>query len=141
MVCRQTMRTFRASATSVAEARLWAQEALEGWGIDQGDPASTLVPDILLVVSELTTNAVKSRSQNVVVQLVAHRDHIEVHVADQDPAPARWRDISDQGGRGLRIVDAVTSEWGQRNHDGSTKTVWGRLAVPAGSALAAGCRL
>ena len=73
---------------------------------------------IELMVSELTTNAVKhSQSRfNVTVVVAGERSPVPRHPAPTDP-----------GGRGLMIVQALSDEWGVEQHDGD-KTVWFTLS-------------
>ena len=117
--------------------------ALQDWGVDERDIAAAAGGDLLLVASELVTNAAKSSSEDFVLLVEAHRDRVELTVVDQDPHPARRLEPgTDQfNGRGLGIVEALASSWGQRPYDGRTKAVWCRMDVPSGSVLGRGCRL
>jgi hypothetical protein len=75
-------------------------------------------------VSELTTNTIMhTRSAPTIVgSFDEGRLRIEVH--DQDRAPPRIRERSDaSGGRGLRLVVAVTDGWGW-TPTRSGKQVW-----------------
>lgn len=113
---------------------------LREWGVDAGDSAAGMVDDLLLITSELLTNAAKFCTDRLEIGLVAHRDWIEVAVTDDSPEPARLDPPTriSVGGRGLLIVDALADRWGQRRLN-DDKTVWACLAVPSGSAMAEGC--
>jgi anti-sigma regulatory factor (Ser/Thr protein kinase) len=113
------------SAPSVRDVRDRSRAFLEGRVPDD------VLDDAVLVVSELATNAVLHTDG-------AYRVHVELNDADVLVA------VSDTGGgrvaadraaptavsgRGLQIVEAVSSSWGCRA-DGAGKTVWARLTVP-----------
>lgn len=142
-MCKRIERRFESRPESVPEARHLVAWALRDWGVDDADVAAPAGMDLLLVVSELVTNAAKSRSDGFVLTVDAHHDHVELAVADEDPRPATRADpgIERANGRGLGIVAALASSWGQTRFDGYTKRVWCRLDLPPGSALGSGCRL
>lgn len=80
-----------------------------------GAPAASApdVDDVVLVVSELVTNAVRASADLVEVSLRVGDDHVELCVTDDAggwPAPRR-PERGEPGGRGLRIVDALTDGW------------------------------
>jgi anti-sigma regulatory factor (Ser/Thr protein kinase) len=91
-----------------------------------------------LVVSELVTNAVRhGPGEPISLRLVAEPDgvvfgevvdqgdgHHHVEVRGQDPGPAVEIDELTEGGRGLLIVDQLSSDWGVL--PGSTR-VWFRF--------------
>jgi anti-sigma regulatory factor (Ser/Thr protein kinase) len=101
--------TTRAPAT----ARHAAHGALAGWGMDAG-----IVQDVLLVVSELVTNAVTHALPPVVLHLTltAGGTGIQVRVTDGGPAPtpATWaaQRPSDEHGRGTDVIDVLTDTTG-----------------------------
>ncbi len=83
--------------------------------------------DILLLASELVTNAVRHGGGEVTVRLWAGPETIRVEVTDANPhrplAADRGPDAEE--GRGLLIVRALASRWGSAPlRDGSGKTVW-----------------
>lgn len=142
-MCRRIERRFKSRPESVPEARHLVAWALRDWGLDDADSAAAAAMDLLLMASELVTNAAKSSSDSFVLSVDVHRDHLELAVADADPSPARRIDpgFEQPNGRGLGIVAALSSSWGQTPYDGHTKRVWFRMDVPAGSALGRECRL
>lgn len=142
-MCRRVEERFPTRPESVPKARALVAAALARWGVVDADPARAALDDVLLVVTELIANAIKSSSSVVGLTLTAHRDHLEVAVTDSDPRPARFvRPTPDDiGGRGVAIVKALSFSWGQEPYDGRTKRVWSRVAVPAGSALGHGCTI
>ncbi|MGW1729211.1 ATP-binding protein [Streptomyces sp. NPDC002306] len=101
-------------------ARHSARTVLEGWQVSQD--ATDVV---LLVVSELVTNAVEHAEPPLALHL--HREHAGNHVwvgvtdggpALQDDAHATSTCPADEHGRGLAIVDAVADAHGTRTHSG-----------------------
>ena len=111
--------------------------------MDEHDVAAGASGDLLLVASELVTNAAKASSDTFVLSVDAHRDHVELVVADEDPRPARRLEpgLDQANGRGLGIVDALCTQWGQTPFDGRSKQVWCRMDLPAGSVLGKECQL
>ncbi|HET6965811.1 MAG TPA: ATP-binding protein [Acidimicrobiales bacterium] len=142
-MCRRIERRFESRPESVPEARHLVAWALRDWGLDDADVAAPTGMDLLLVASELVTNAAKSHSHDFLLSVDVHRDHVELVVADEDPEPARRMEpgLDQANGRGLGIVDALASSWGQTPFDGHIKRVWCRLDLPPGSALGSGCAL
>jgi CheY-like chemotaxis protein/anti-sigma regulatory factor (Ser/Thr protein kinase) len=111
-----------ATATSVRDARASIRRLLEGWGL--GELAETAE----LCTSELATNAViHARSP---VLLIASRIPGGVRVEVQDEAPggieAGSLDNAGETGRGLALVDTLSSAWGVDQQDGG-KSVWFEL--------------
>lgn len=111
------------------------------WGVGPGDPAASGLDDLILVASELLTNAVKACSGDITVEITAHRSRIELAVEDDSPLPAMIRRPDDRGGRGLHIVEALSARWGQEVRGRGSKRVWCQMAVPLGSVIAEGCTL
>ncbi|MFI1868886.1 ATP-binding protein [Streptomyces jumonjinensis] len=88
-------------------------------------------PDLLLVaVNELVANAIEHGSAPgdlIVLTLECDRRALCVGVEDRSPDPPRLRRPSnaDDGGRGLRLVQQVTRDWGYvRRLDQCGKRVW-----------------
>jgi anti-sigma regulatory factor (Ser/Thr protein kinase) len=107
---------------SAAAPRL-ARDALGKW-LATIPCSDSVARDAQLVVSELTTNTIVHTlsAPTIVASFDEGRLRIEVH--DQDRAPPRIRERSDaSGGRGLRLVVAVTDGWGW-TPTRSGKQVW-----------------
>lgn len=124
---------------SVARARQATAEALEAWGI--GSPMETVVGDLLLIATELVSNAVKFSSGTIALALAWSGRTVRVGVTDTSPAPAALGRPAPEstGGRGLAIVAALSGRWGQTAYEEGRKEVWAE--VPVGSeAGAAGMR-
>ncbi|MFJ7270429.1 ATP-binding protein [Streptomyces sp. NPDC099050] len=96
---------FRA-LTSIAGARQAARAFLEALGQPAMEPESA--DSVILVVSELVTNAVRHGGGSYTLRLAAHPGTIEVAVEDSSPHPPRMRtpDLDDgSGGFGWQMVN------------------------------------
>ncbi|GIH73512.1 ATP-binding protein [Sphaerimonospora thailandensis] len=90
------------------------------------------VDDVTLVTSELVTNAIKhsgcQAGDFIRFTLVASDGVVRVEVHDPGSAPAEPRlrlDPDAEDGRGLLIVDEISTEWGIcERDDGPGRTVW-----------------
>ena len=97
------------------------------------DGFSTFV-NALLLVSELVSNAVLHARSSMIVSMTRSPDRtclrVSVHDDQVDGAPSvRDADGSATSGRGLAIVQKVSTRWGiAPDHDG--KSVWFELRAP-----------
>ncbi|MFJ8749954.1 SpoIIE family protein phosphatase [Streptomyces sp. NPDC102441] len=103
-------------------------------------PAWRLAPliDITeLLVTEVVTNALIHARTDVDLQLHANPNRIRVEVHDNDPRPPRpavhldariTPDDQAESGRGLLIVDVMSSAWGT-SPTGRGKTIWFEISV------------
>lgn len=129
-------------AESVALGRRFVAEVLLRWGVGEDDPARPVADDVLLVVSELLTNAQRAGSESMTLTIESQGRSVRVEVSDDSPTPAASHSIGEEAlsGRGLRLVAAMTESWGQSEYDGATKSVWADTTVPADSDLDRNCR-
>ncbi|MFI6283918.1 ATP-binding protein [Streptomyces sp. NPDC051018] len=120
----------------VSRARKLTRDRLRCWGIG-GDVHDTA----LLVMSELVTNAVvHSGSHQVVCELLNGVEHLRISVRDQGCAPTGphvcHSVAAEERGRGLLLVEAVSSSWGAHaTQHGTGRIVWAELrhtAIPYG---------
>ncbi|MFB9376510.1 ATP-binding protein [Kineococcus gynurae] len=93
--------------------------------------ASAVLEDAELLVSELVTNGVRYGLPPITVA-VRCRDGsgLTVEVSDsaaREPQP-RNAAPDDESGRGMRLVDVISDDWGVSPTD-TGKTVWYRLKV------------
>jgi two-component sensor histidine kinase len=116
-------------AGGLAAVRRFTRLTLLAW-VD-----ATAVDDVLLVVTELATNALQHGGGDPVLRLNVGAEHIRVEVFDDDPAPPVRRPPGDDGGWGLALVERLALDWGIARH-GRGKVVW--CALPATSAEVAG---
>ncbi|MDR2988023.1 MAG: ATP-binding protein [Nocardiopsaceae bacterium] len=112
---------------AVACARLHARLVLWEWGL------TAISENAELLVSELMTNATKASLSNeqilpVVLWLCSDRSRLLIEVHDTchyPPAPSGGVSDTDESGRGLLIVEAISTKWGwEAQTDTSGKTVW-----------------
>jgi anti-sigma regulatory factor (Ser/Thr protein kinase) len=117
---------LRALDTAPSCARKHARQIVQEWGL------APLADATELIVSELTTNAVRASRDllSPVVQLWLVSDHncVVIHVWDGSKhMPERQHaDLDTEGGRGLLIVEALCSEWGTYMSAGG-KAVWAMI--------------
>ncbi len=119
--------TFDASASSVRVARRFVERHLEEHGRHDA------VPDALLVVSELATNAVEHGGTPFDV-MVEVRDHsVVLEVTDGSAVLPTRRDAAtdEERGRGLQLVAALAADCGVRGSARGGKSVWAALDTVA----------
>ncbi|THA26676.1 PAS sensor protein [Streptomyces sp. RKND-216] len=111
---------------AVLHARRFTARTLRSWGLaDEADVA-------LLVVSELVTNALLHTQGAARLDLMLSGDRLRVAVTDSSPrAPAKpvIVDWEATGGRGILLVEAVSTAWGSVPVGGG-KQVWAEVPVP-----------
>lgn len=97
--------------------------------------ASPRCGDLLLCVSEVVTNAVLHARSAPRLTLTQHGDVVRVEVVDDDPhLPVRvGHGLSAPTGRGLHLLDRLTTAWGADARDGG-KVVWFELDLVEGGA-------
>jgi two-component sensor histidine kinase len=85
---------------------------------------------VLLLVSELVTNAVRHAATPFDVTVLVEGPAVTVAVVDHDRSHLpRVQNPTPEAtsGRGLRIVQALSSSWGTESLDGDLKRVWFRV--------------
>ncbi len=111
---------------AVACARLHARQVLWEWGL------SAIAESAELLVSELVTNATQAspsaeRIQPVGLWLSSDRSRLLILVQDTSRYPPEPTSVADddERGRGLLIVEAISTKWGwDAKEDSSGKVVW-----------------
>lgn len=119
-------------ASAPACARLHVTRVLAEWRIDRD-----LVPDAELITAELMSNALRATlgldvPQPVGLRLLANQQRLVIEAWDCGPGDPVRRPVLDNGaedGRGLQIVEALTSRWGCRRPSAHLKAVWGELLI------------
>jgi MEDS: MEthanogen/methylotroph, DcmR Sensory domain len=100
-------RTFAPSSRAPRDARHFVADTLRSWGYDE------LVPSASLVTTELVTNTVIHAASDAVVTITSTGDTVRVAVRDFSRAtPAFSPPTTTVGGRGLRLIAALTTRWG-----------------------------
>lgn len=103
----------------LARVRAWADRLLQDLPEDQR-------VDALMVVDELTSNALRHGTPPRQVRLLRKRDWLSVEVDDTCVDPACPRPPSASGGHGLKLVAGMSVSWGQWQRP-TGKTVWAEL--------------
>ncbi|AKH83980.1 hypothetical protein AA958_19330 [Streptomyces sp. CNQ-509] len=95
------------------------------------DLTGALADDIVIVVSELVSNAVLHGKGDVFLHVQYAAGELQIEVSDANPAPAKLRHAGDDedSGRGLLLVADLAHGWGVTN---GGRTTWCRFLVPAG---------
>lgn len=106
--------------TSAALARQFTRSTLASWAA----PGSH--DDIVLVVSELVTNALLHGHGTPMVRLFDGADRIRVEVCDDSPLLPVSHRVTPTSGLGLRVVEQLSSAWGASRR-GRGKVVWCEL--------------
>ncbi|MFJ5532990.1 SpoIIE family protein phosphatase [Streptomyces sp. NPDC093261] len=109
---------------AVRHARRFTRRTLRTWGVARED-----LDTVLLVVSELVTNALVHTDGRVRLDLTVLNHRLRVAVADASPrSPVKPTSIGWEatGGRGILLVEAMAAEWGTLPVSGG-KQVWADL--------------
>ncbi|WP_410664965.1 ATP-binding protein [Amycolatopsis sp. lyj-84] len=105
--------------SELARVRAWARAELR-------DVTEEDLTDTILVLDELVSNAVRHGNPPRQVRLLRLPGRLRIEVDDSGKAPATPRPPSDTGGRGLALIDACATLWGQEHREDG-KTVWAEL--------------
>ena len=115
-----------------ARGRHAVTAVLDEWGCEPGNRE-----DLLLVVSELVTNAVVHGAEPIRVTMVRVPERVRVEVTDGAAASSPHgnpRPPADaETGRGLSVVTRLAVAWGWRASPGRGKTVWAELPLTTAS--------
>ncbi|MFE2516538.1 SpoIIE family protein phosphatase [Streptomyces mirabilis] len=134
---RSAVITARAAASfdpvgrSVATARSFVRDTLQGWGF------SDIVDDAVVLTSELVTNAVVHAGTSADVLCLRSDEGVRIEVADRYPEreiPLQATAVNmgspdREGGRGLQLCAALAGRWGV-DYSPTHKQVWFHLDLP-----------
>ncbi|MEU9670086.1 SpoIIE family protein phosphatase [Streptomyces bobili] len=134
---RSSVITARAAASfepvgrSVATARAFVRDTLQGWGF------ADIIDDAVVLTSELVTNAVVHAGTHADLLCLRHEDGVRIEVADRYPereiplqgSLATMGSPDREGGRGLQLCAAIAARWGV-DYTPTHKTVWFQLDLP-----------
>jgi CheY-like chemotaxis protein len=89
-------------------ARRFIEELLGAWDCRES------LDVVRLLASEVVANAVVHAGSDVKVAVQLRSDAVRVAVTDRDPTVPAMRspDVTEESGRGLALVDALSSVWG-----------------------------
>lgn len=116
--------TFAPSAAQVGRMRRITRASLRNWALP-----GALIEDAELVVSELVTNAIDHGHGCVGLRVRHVAEGLRVEVSDDSTSPAELRQVSadEVSGRGLFLVDTLTTAWGVSE---GGRTTWCLLPLP-----------
>ncbi|MFE5814999.1 SpoIIE family protein phosphatase [Streptomyces sp. NPDC056479] len=134
---RSSVITARAAASfdpvgrSVASARSFVRDTLQGWGF------ADIIDDAVVLTSELVTNAVVHAGTSADVLCLRSEEGVRIEVADRYPereiplqgSPVNMGSPDREGGRGLQLCAALAGRWGVE-YTPTHKQVWFQLALP-----------
>lgn len=112
---------IEADLTAVAPARRWTRARVQDAGVH---PA--LAELIVLLTSEVVTNAVAHAAPPVVLQLDVspRRTRVEVRDSTADLPVVKHARPTEVGGRGVMFVNVLSSAWGVERVGAGSKVVW-----------------
>ncbi len=131
MITARAASSFAPVGRSVATARAFVRDTLQGWGI------ADIVDDAVVLTSELVTNAVVHAGTSADV-LCLRSDHgVRIEVSDRYPereiplqaAAVTMGSPDREGGRGLQLCAALAGRWGVE-YTPTHKQVWFQLDLP-----------
>ncbi|MHA5054986.1 ATP-binding protein [Streptomyces sp. SD15] len=126
---------FSATPRGARLARLLAVQQLTEW---DWPPSCEVSESAALVVAELAANAVahgrvKGRGFRLTLTVGAS-DTLRIEVADprgdRRPLASPTASPTDETGRGLLLVEALTARWGTEPWPPSGKVVWAEIGLP-----------
>ncbi len=134
---RSSVITARAAASfepvgrSVATARSFVRDTLQGWGF------ADIIDDAVVLTSELVTNAVVHAGTHADVLCLRSADGVRIEVSDRYPereiplqgSLATMGSPDREGGRGLQLCAAIAARWGVE-YTPTHKQVWFQLDLP-----------
>ncbi|WP_328339528.1 ATP-binding protein [Streptomyces violaceus] len=129
--------SFDGESGVVPLARDFTRQALYAWGWLPAASADqrAAAEDVLLVVSELVTNACLHAEGPDQLWITCDNKVIRLEVADRgtgQPAPRNPHRAGRPGGHGMFIVQRLCLDWGVVRTPGvAGKTVWAELGAPA----------
>ncbi|MER6047008.1 SpoIIE family protein phosphatase [Streptomyces sp. NPDC001793] len=123
--------TFEPVGRSVATARAFVRDTLQGWG------CADIVDDAVVLTSELVTNAVVHAGTAADVLCLRSDGGVRISVADRYPereiplqsAGQTMVHPDREGGRGLLLCGALAARWGVE-YTAAQKHVWFHLDLP-----------
>ena len=132
-----------ALASSASMTRRHVRQLLRAWQL------AAITDTAQLVASELVANAVTAAQAADCgiplgglqltlppIELSVRRTEVSVIIEVRDPNPEppvlQQADSMDEGGRGLLIIEIVSSSWGYYAAEGGGKVVWCEIALATG---------
>ncbi|WP_306318024.1 MULTISPECIES: SpoIIE family protein phosphatase [unclassified Streptomyces] len=131
MITARAAATFEPVGRSVATARSFVRDTLQGWG------HTDIIDDAVVLTSELVTNAVVHAGTSAEVLCLRSEDHVRIEVSDRYPereiplqsSAMNMGSPDREGGRGLQLCAALAGRWGV-DYSATHKRVWFQLDLP-----------
>ncbi|GAA1944853.1 SpoIIE family protein phosphatase [Streptomyces durmitorensis] len=131
MITARAAATFDPVGRSVATARSFVRDTLQGWGF------TDIVDDAVVLTSELVTNAVVHAGTAADVLCLRTEDAVRIEVSDHYPereiplqqSAVNMGNPDREGGRGLQLCAALATRWGVE-YTPTQKQVWFQLDLP-----------
>ncbi|GGV71120.1 hypothetical protein GCM10010277_82720 [Streptomyces longisporoflavus] len=131
MITARAAATFDPVGRSVATARSFVRDTLQGWGF------TDIVDDAVVLTSELVTNAVVHAGTAADVLCLRSEDAVRIEVSDHYPereiplqqSAVNMGNPDREGGRGLQLCAALATRWGV-DYTPTQKQVWFQLDLP-----------
>lgn len=121
----RTTKRFSRDVAEIPRSRHFVAEVLERAGVPATDA-------VLLVASELITNAVRHGAGTVELRVLVEPDCVRLEVLDEGSvvvrAPSQSPSPSALGGRGLLLVEGVSQRWGSQVDASGRTLVWAELS-------------
>jgi anti-sigma regulatory factor (Ser/Thr protein kinase) len=123
----QATYTLERSLDQVPPARAFVRQTLSSWSMQH------LLDDALVVVTELVTNAITHAESDCVLRLSRTPSTLRIEVLDDgtgtpEPQPPT---ATEEHGRGLHLIAALTAAWGLELIPDDGKMVWAEFTVTA----------
>jgi anti-sigma regulatory factor (Ser/Thr protein kinase) len=112
-------RTFPHEPESVPAARRFVTDLLRGVSADTMEAVE-------LMVSELATNCIRHTDSGFELTIIRTGRDIRIEATDGAGGTPEMRSPkpTDPSGRGLKIIDMLSAEWGVDHRGATGKTVW-----------------
>jgi anti-sigma regulatory factor (Ser/Thr protein kinase) len=118
---------FRRDLPEVPDARMFVASVLESRGVEVTD-------EVLLVTSELVTNAVRHGEGEIEVRVDVSHGAVRVEVLDEGALvveePPGVMPVDAPGGWGLHLVRALSQSWGSGLDPHGRTLVWAEVGLP-----------
>jgi anti-sigma regulatory factor (Ser/Thr protein kinase) len=114
---------FEPEPHQVPVVRRFVAAALRAWDVD--------ATDVVLLVSELATNAVLHARSPFRVTVILQGGRLRVEVSDDNSRLPSFGVVPTDAnsGRGLMLVQSLAGAWGVDSHIDRGKTIWLEVAV------------
>jgi len=124
-MCRIAKADFGGGTAAPSAARAWMTDLLDRWEVPWLSETASLL------TNELVTNAIRHAKSGPVITAAIANGSLEVGVTDgkpdQVPQVFSTEDLTRDGGRGMAIVEALSTDWGMTIYPKVkhvTATIW-----------------